>query len=92
MHSRTIAIVLALSFAEVAAAQANTEVAACVAKLSADGQFIFNTVRPELGPTADLRALVRAKAIELVDAGKVSQAAAPDAALAAAACPELLRS
>lgn len=91
MLSRPIAIVLALCIAERAAAQANTEVAACVAKLSADGQLIVNTVRPELGPATDLRTLVRAKAIQLVGQGKVSQAAAPDAALAAASCLELLR-
>jgi hypothetical protein len=91
MHMRAITIAFAVSLAASAAARANTEVAACVAKLSADGQLIFNSVRPELGPTADLRTLVRAKAIELVGAGKVSQAAAPDAALAAAACLELLR-
>jgi hypothetical protein len=91
MHSRKIAIILALSFAEGAAAQADNGVAACVAKLSADGQLIFNTVLPELVPKADLRTLVRAKAIELVGNGRVSQAAAPDAALAAAACLELLR-
>jgi hypothetical protein len=91
MHIRTIPLALALCLATGSAAQANTDVAVCVAKLSADGQLIFNTVRPELGPTADLRTLVRAKAIELVGAGKVNQAAAPDAALAAAACLELLR-
>jgi hypothetical protein len=90
MHGKTIAIVLALSVAEAAAAPANHEIAACVAKLSADSQLIFNTVRPELEPATDLRALVRATAIQLVGTGKVSQAAAPDAALAAAACLELL--
>jgi hypothetical protein len=91
MYSRTIVTVLALSFAKEAAAQANNNVAACVAKLSADGQLIFNIARPALGPETDLRTLVRATAIQLAGAGKVSQAAAPDAALAAAACLELLR-
>jgi hypothetical protein len=83
MLSRTFAIVLALSCAEGAAAQANTEVAACVAKLSTNGSLIFNTARPELGPATDLRTLVRATALQLVGAGKVSQAAA--------ACLDLLR-
>lgn len=95
MYSRTLAVMLVLSFAEAAAAQSRTEVgpalAACVAKLSADGQLIFNVARPELGPATDLRTLVRATAVHLVGTGKVSQAAAPDAALAAAACLELLR-
>jgi hypothetical protein len=91
MLSRTIAIVLALSLAEGAAARASTDIAACVAKLSADGRLIFNTARPELGSATDLRTLVRATALQLVGAGKVSQAAAPDAALAAAACLDLLR-
>jgi hypothetical protein len=88
MLSRTIAIMLALSITEAAVAQATTQVAACVAKLSVDGQLIFNTARPEVSPATDLRTLVRATAIQLVGMGKVSQAAAPDAA---AACLELLR-
>jgi hypothetical protein len=91
MLSRTIAIVLVLCITEGAFAQANTDVAACVAKLSADGKLIFSTARPELGSATELRTLVRATAIQLVGAGKVSPAAAPDAALAAAACLELLR-
>jgi hypothetical protein len=86
---------LALSFARPATAQtrnkAHPAVAACVAKLLADGQLIFNAARPEQGPATDLRSLVRATAVHLVGAGKVGQAAAPDAALAAAACLELLR-
>jgi hypothetical protein len=91
MYKTALPIAFALCLASASAAHANTEVATCVAKLSPDGQLIFNTVRPELGPTVDLRTLVRAKAIALVGAGKVSQASAPDAALAAAACLELLR-
>jgi hypothetical protein len=95
MYTRTLAVMLTLSFTGPATAQtrngANPAVAACVAKLSADGQLIFNAARPELGPATDLRSLVRATAVQLVGAGKVSQAAAPDAALAAAACLELLR-
>jgi hypothetical protein len=91
MHIRAITITLALCCATGSAAQTNDEVAACVAKLPADGQLIVKLVRPELGPAADLRTLVREKTIELVGAGKVSHAAAPDAALAAAACLELLR-
>jgi hypothetical protein len=91
MHIRAITIAAALCCATGSSAQANTAVASCVEKLPADGQLIFNTVRPELVPTADLRTLVRAKAIELVGAGKVSQSAAPDAARAAATCLEMLR-
>jgi hypothetical protein len=96
MLSRTFAIVLAFSITEAAitegaVAQSNTEIAACVAKLSADGILIFNSARPELGPATDLTTLVRATAVQLVGTGKVSQAAAPAAALAAAACLELLR-
>jgi hypothetical protein len=94
MYSRTLAVVFVLSFAEAAAAQARNEanpaVAACVAKLSADGQLIFSTARPELSPATELRTLVRATAVRLVGTGKVSQTTAPDAALAAAACLELL--
>jgi hypothetical protein len=91
MHIRAIMITAAFCCATGSSAQANTVTASCVAKLSADGQLIFITVRPELVPSADVRTLVRAKTIELVGAGKVSQAAAPDAALAAAACLEMLR-
>jgi hypothetical protein len=95
MYSRTLAVVLALSVAEAAAAQARNEatpaVAACVAKLSAEGKLIFSTALPELSPATELRTLVRATAVRLVGTGIVSQAAAPDAALAAAACLELLR-
>jgi hypothetical protein len=91
MHMKAIPIALVACLASGSVAHANTNVAACVAKLSADGQLIFNTVRSELGPNVELRPLVRAKAIALVGAGKVSQAAAPDAALAATACIELLR-
>jgi hypothetical protein len=91
MLRKTIAIVLCLSCSEEAAAQVNNEVATCVAKLSADGKLIFSTARLDLGPATDLRTLVRATAIQLVGMGKVSQAAAPDAALAAATCLDLLR-
>jgi hypothetical protein len=90
MHIRAFTIVVALC-APGTTALASTELAACVAKLSADGQLIVNIVQPELGPTTDLRTLVRAKTIQLASAGKVSQAAATDAALAAAECLELLR-
>lgn len=91
MKIRAITIAVALWCGTGSTAQANSDLAACVTKLSAEGQLIFNTVRPQLGPTTDLPSLVRAKAIQLVGAGKVSQAAAPDAALAAAVCLELLR-
>jgi hypothetical protein len=91
MHTRAITIVFAVCLTASSAAHANTEVAACVAKLTADSRLIFNSVRPVLELTADLRTPVHAKAIELVGAGKVSQAAAPDAALAAAAWLELSR-
>jgi hypothetical protein len=91
MPIRAIMIVAALCCAAGSSAEANTEAAVCVAKLSDDGQLIFNTVRPDLVLSTDLRTLVRAKVIELVGAGKISQAAAPQAALAAAACLERLR-
>jgi hypothetical protein len=90
MHIRALTIAVALCCATSSLAQTSTEGSACVAKLSIDGQLIFDTVHPELTPTTALQTLVRAKAIELVGAGKVTQASAPDAALAAAECLVLL--
>ncbi len=91
MLIKSTPIAVALCLASSPAALANTDVAACVAKLSVDGQLIFNTVQPELDASIDLRKLVRAKAIELVAAGEISEVLAPDAALAAAACLKMLR-
>jgi hypothetical protein len=91
MHMRAITITVFLCCAAGTSVQAETEVSACVGKLPADGQLIFNTVRPKLGATIDLRTLVRDSTLQLVSEGKVGYGAAPDAALAAAACLDLLR-
>jgi hypothetical protein len=74
-----------------ASSSANEQTAQCVSKLSPDGQLIYKTTLPELSTSSDLRATVRAKTIELAGAGRISQSEAPNAALAAAACLELVR-
>jgi hypothetical protein len=91
MYIRVIAIAAALCSVQSSIVRADVKLTACVAKLSADGQLIFNKVRAEQIPSADLRTLVRAAAIQFAGEGKISMAAAPDAALAAAACLELVR-
>jgi hypothetical protein len=70
------------------------EVAAetCAATLTANQQLIYQTVKPDFRPDADLIKQVRPKVIDLVTAGKLPRASAPDDAQAAAKCLKLLQS
>ncbi len=64
---------------------------ACATKLSADQMLIFRTAKPAVTPSSDMISVVRPKVIALVAAEKLSDAAAPDDALAAARCLGLMQ-
>jgi hypothetical protein len=60
--------------------------AACAASLTADQTLIYRAVLPDLTRDTDLPALVRAKVMALVTAGRLQMSSAPDDAQAAARC------
>jgi hypothetical protein len=84
------AMVLAALFVAAPAAQADPAAAeACAAKLSQDGQAIFNATLPSLGPGVDLRETVTAHTRSLAMAGTIARDPARSNAMAAASCLRL---
>jgi hypothetical protein len=91
MDGKIVLLLCAACVFAAGSATASDPATQCASKLSSDGQLIYKTTLPELSPGSDLRATVRAKTIQLAGAGRISQSEAPNAALAAAACLELVR-
>jgi azurin len=74
------------AFADVEAAES------CAATLSANQRLIYDTIKPDFRPDADLVKQVRPKVIALVKTGKLPRASAPDDAQTAAKCLKMLQS
>ena len=73
-----------------AAAQADqAAAAACAAKLSPEGQMLFNQASPKVTPTNDIKEALTSVARPLVMNGTMSRSTARDAAEAAGECMKL---
>jgi hypothetical protein len=89
----SLPVALGLSALQPASALANGKAAeTCAATLSDNQQLIYQAIKPGFRPDADLIKQVRPKVIDLVTAGKLPRASAPDDAQAAAKCLKLLQS
>jgi hypothetical protein len=91
MDGKIVLLLCAACVFAAGSATASDPATQCASKLSPDGQLIYKTTLPELSPASDLRTIVRAKTIQLAGSGRINQSEAPNAALAAAACLELVR-
>ncbi len=87
MRMITAVALLALSAAPAFAGQAEAQ--SCAAGLDANGQAIFTNALPQVGPSADLRAVVTATTKALVKSGQISMSDARPAAMAAGECLKL---
>jgi membrane fusion protein, multidrug efflux system len=65
---------------------------ACVAALAPEAKAIYVAAAPEFAASADPRAMVRAKVVDLVKAGTVQRDSAHESAVAAGACLKQLPS
>ena len=87
-----IAVLAALPLLAVAAPRARADgpaATACAAQLPRDAQAIFSATLPQLGPNADLRALVTANTRALASSGTIDRGGARDSAMSAAKCLRL---
>ncbi len=67
-------------------AQAGDAADACAAGLAAEAKAIYDAAAPEFAASADPRALVKAKVVDLVKAGAVQRDSARSSATAAGGC------
>jgi hypothetical protein len=65
--------------------------AACAAKLSPEGQMLFNQASPKVTPTNDIKEALTSVARPLVMNGTMSRSTARDAAEAAGECMKLAK-
>jgi len=72
--------------------QASGAADVCAAGLSAEAKAIYDAAAPEFAASADPRALVKAKVVDLVKAGAVQRDSARSSAMAAGGCLEQLSS
>jgi hypothetical protein len=82
----TTGFVVALSTIALADARS---AAVCAKSLTVDQKLIYQSVLPDLTREADLTALVRAKVIALVGAGRLPMSSAPDDAKIAGRCLQM---
>jgi hypothetical protein len=89
----SLPVALGLSALQPVSALADGKAAeTCAAALSVNQQLIYQEIKPDFRPDADLIKQVRPKVIALVNAGKLPRASAPDDAEAAAKCLKLFQS
>lgn len=92
MKTLTLALALGLAGLATAASADQASATKCAAKLSADGQTIYQASAPLITPASDVRAVVTDKTKSLVMGGSISRGAAKPAAEAAGACLAMLKS